>query len=406
MRIQSFVLIAVLGFSLEVRAQATAALNTSVRVDVVYLASDALEGRESGSPGATLAADYIAKRFRELGLQPKGTSGYFQDFEFETIANPHDSTSSEKRGGRNVMGLLDRGGEYTIIVGAHYDHLGYGGAGSRAPGVSEIHNGADDNASGVAGMLEIARQLVANPPHSDNVLFIAFAGEEFGLFGSKYFVNHPTLDLSKVNYMINLDMVGRLRESLIVAGAGTSPSWIPLLDSMHPDGFAIKTDSSGLGPSDHASFYLHDIPVLHLFTGQHPDYHKPSDDSPLINFDGITTVASFATAVIDSLDNPEPLAFQKTRDRSPQRAAAFKVSLGVMPDYSFSGTGLRIDAVLDDRPAAAAGLQAGDVVIELGDMPIKDIYSYMEALAKFSSGDKASIVVKRGEDEVSSEVVF
>lgn len=377
-----------------------------LRVDVIYLSSDDLEGRATGSHGAHLAGDYIASRFEDLGLTPHGTDGWFQPFEFVTHPNPHDSTVVVHTSGRNVIGYLDAGADETVIVGAHYDHLGYGGEGSRAPGDSAIHNGADDNASGVAGLLEIARRLEDNGMKANNVLFIAFSGEEEGLFGSKYFVNHPTIALDRVKYMINLDMVGRLRESLIVGGAGTSPTWIPLLDKTgHPD-FAIKIDSSGLGPSDHASFYLKDIPVLHLFTGQHQDYHKPSDDSPLINYDGIYEVASYAARLIESLDAPEALAFTKTRDEDPRRAAEFKVTLGVMPDYTYNGKGLRIDAVLDDRPAAHAGLQDGDVVIELGGMQIGDIYQYMEALSKFSKGDRTGVVVKRGEEEVRAEVEF
>ncbi len=399
-------LAAVLMLSNALSAQIPESKLQDLRVDVVYLASDDLEGRATGSKGAELAGDYIASRFEDLGLSPRGTDGWFQTFHFVTYPNPHDSTVVLHRSGRNVIGYLDAGAEETVIVGAHYDHLGYGGAGSRSPGDSLIHNGADDNASGVAGLLEIARQVKSEGMKANNVLFIAFSGEELGLFGSKYFVNNPTVDLNRVKYMINLDMVGRLRESLIVGGAGTSPTFIPLLNSTDHTGFAIKVDSSGLGPSDHASFYLKNIPVLHLFTGQHEDYHKPSDDSPLINYAGIYEVASYATKIIESLDQPEALTFTKTHDQDPRRAAAFKVSLGVMPDYAYDGKGLRIDAVFDDRPAAKAGLMAGDVVVELGGYSVGDIYQYMEALSKFSKGDHAAVVVKRGEEKVESEIEF
>lgn len=377
-----------------------------IRVDVVFLASDDLEGRDTGSSGESLAANYIASRFEDLGLRPAGTDGWFQDFQFTTYPNPHDSSDVLHRQGKNVLGLLDVGGAETVVVGAHYDHLGYGGSGSRSPGDSLIHNGADDNASGVAGLLDIAGQITDSGMNSNNVLFIAFSGEELGLFGSKYFVNHPTLDLGTIKYMLNLDMVGRLREALVVGGAGTSPVWIPLLDEAEQAGLEIKIDSSGLGPSDHASFYLKDIPVLHFFTGQHEDYHKPSDDSPLINYEGIHQVASLAADIIRKLDRPELIAFTKTRDNDPRRAAAFKVSLGVMPDYAYDGKGLRIDAVLDDRPAERAGLANGDVVVELGGMPVNDIYSYMEALSNFSRGDRVGVVVKRGEEEIRSQVEF
>ncbi|HLE56543.1 MAG TPA: M20/M25/M40 family metallo-hydrolase, partial [Rhodothermia bacterium] len=405
MRNLFLVLVTLSGIGVNAVDQASAQVG-EIRADIIFLASDHLEGRATGSPGEMLAAEYLASKFERLGLSPKGTDGWFQDFHFTTHPNPHDSTEVVEKRGRNVIGFLDAGAEQTVVVGAHYDHLGYGGNGSRSPGDSLIHNGADDNASGVAGLLEIARQITAARVQSNNILFIAFSGEELGLFGSKHFVNNPTVDLARVNYMLNLDMVGRLREALVVGGAGTSPVWVPLIESIEKTGFTVKIDSSGLGPSDHASFYLKDIPVLHFFTGQHADYHKPSDDSPLINFEGIQQVASLAVDVIQSLDEPAPIAFTKTRDQDPRRAAAFKVSLGVMPDYAFGGQGLRLDAVLDDRPAAKAGLEAGDVVVELGGTPVNDIYSYMEALSGFKRGDQAEIVVRRGEEEVRRQVEF
>ncbi|MFV1981842.1 MAG: M28 family peptidase, partial [Rhodothermia bacterium] len=243
-----------------------------------------------------------------------------------------------------------------------------------------------------------------------NVLFIAFSGEEQGLIGSKHFASNPTIDLATdLNYMINLDMVGRLKEnrSLIVGGAGTSPSWIPLLEELGGSTFNLKFDSSGIGPSDHTSFYLKDRPVLHLFTGQHREYHKPSDDSHLINYDGIREIASFVVAIIERTDEGEPLAFAKTRDVSQGRQAArFKVSLGVMPDYGWDGQGLRVDAVLDDRPGSRAGLEDGDVIIRIGDSNVTDIYTYMEALGKLEPGVQTTVVVKRGDEELEKPIRF
>ena len=380
----------------------------SVQVDVVYLSADILEGRGTGTPGETIAAQYIANRFKELGLTPAGTDGWFQGFSFGVSSNPHaaPTADSEQMHGKNVLGYLDNGAQNTVVIGAHYDHLGFGGMGSRSPGVEAIHNGADDNASGVAGILEIARQLLASGARNNNYLFVAFSGEELGLYGSKHLVSSALLERYPVNYMINLDMVGRLgaEKAIAINGTGTSDAWGRALDAVDSD-LVINRHESGLGPSDHASFYLNDIPVIHLFTGQHEDYHKPEDDSELINYEGIHEVSSFAVAVIESLNNDGKLAFQKTVDESQTRSA-FKVSLGIMPDYVSSGGGVRVDAVMDGRPGAAAGLQKGDIIIRLGDVEVVDINAYMEALAGFEEGDEAVIVVKRGEDTVESTVTF
>ena len=379
----------------------------TIQADVRYLASDELEGRATGSNGEALAGDYIASRFESLGLTPHGVDrSWFQPFSFKFHPNPHDTTGIPTSG-KNVLGIFDNGADRTVIVGAHYDHLGYGGAGSRAPDETAIHNGADDNASGVAALFEIARQLFESQL-AQNVLFLAFSGEEQGLIGSKHFAEEPTVELDRVSFMINLDMVGRLKDdrTLVVGGAGTSPTWIPLLDSLAGN-FSVKIDSSGLGPSDHTSFYLKDLPVLHFFTGQHREYHKPSDDSDLINYEGIHAIASLVVDIIEATDGSEQLAFAKTKDKNQGRMAArFKVSMGVMPDYAWDGEGLRIDAVLDDRPASRAGLEDGDIVIRLADMEVTDVYTYMEALSKLDAGDETTVVVRRGEEIIEKAIAF
>lgn len=392
-----------------VLAQDQEAVLQDIQVDVIYLSSDLLEGRETGTPGEAMAARYIARRFEELGLTPAGVDGmWYQSFDFRFSTNPHAAPEDgEARTGKNVVALLDNGAEHTVVIGAHYDHLGYGGFGSRQPGESAIHNGADDNASGTAALFEIARQLKTSDARQNNYLFIAFSGEELGLYGSKHFVKTPTLALDKVNYMINLDMVGRLSEekTMAVNGTGTSPSWNAALDAASAD-LNLKKHESGLGPSDHASFYIEEVPALHFFTGQHADYHKPADDSHLINYEGIQKVATLSVNVIEALDGEGKLAFTKTKDEDQGRRTAFKVSLGVMPDYVSDGEGVRIDAVLDGRPAAAAGLQKGDVVIKLGDVEVTDINAYMQALSKFEKGDATTIVVKRGDEVIEAEVTF
>ena len=396
-------------FFLQITAQKPVDIN--LKVDVVYLASDYLEGRETGKKGEQLAAEYIVARFQEIGLQPKGSNGsWYQSFDFVFKPNPHESYS-ENRSGKNVLGYLDNGAATTVAVCAHYDHLGYGAFGSRHTGEPAIHNGADDNASGVAAMLYIAEQLQAGIAKNNNYLFLAFSGEELGLYGSKHFVVNPTIDLPQINYLLNMDMVGRLNNEKIVSvnGAGTSPLWKEVIPELNTAGIQPKLSESGIGPSDHTNFYLKDIPVLHFFTGQHQDYHKPIDDAHLINYAGLQDVSDFLVALIEKLDSKGKLPFTKTKDDSntkSRKAADFKVTLGVMPDYVFDGTGMRIEAVIDGRPAASAGLQNGDVVIQLGDMKVGDIYGYMEALGKFKKGDKAKVVVMRGEKKVKAEVMF
>lgn len=380
------------------------------KIDVVYLASDYLEGRETGSAGEKLAAEYIVHRFSQIGLSPKGDNGsWLQGFDFDFKANPH-AASGEARTGHNVVAFLDNGAANTIVIGAHYDHLGMGDFSSLHAGESSIHNGADDNASGIAAMLRLATELKSGKAAGNNYLFIAFSGEELGLYGSKYFVNNPTINLGTVNFMLNMDMVGRLNDEKVLAvyGVGTSPAFRPVLDNIRIGGIKITTSDSGIGPSDHTSFYLKDLPVLHFFTGQHREYHKPADDAGLINYNGLMDVADYIMALLEQLDDEPKLAFTKTKDESEddKKVAKFKVTLGVMPDYVHSGTGMRIDAVLDDKPAKNAGIKDGDVVIQIGDLEVKDIYGYMEGLSKYKTGDKTKVKVKRGKEELEFEVEF
>ena len=384
-----------------------------IRVDVVYLSSDLLEGRETGSEGEKLAAQYIASRFEKMGLKPGGSNNtWYQSFDFKYNPNPHGngSTGGEDRTGKNVLGYLDNGAATTVVIGAHYDHLGHGDFSSLAANDKSIHNGADDNASGVAALLHIAEYLkTSGKAKSNNYLFMAFSGEELGLVGSKAFVNNPTIDITKVNYMINMDMVGRLNAEKVLAinGAGTSPLWKDALAAIKVADIQIKTTDSGVGPSDHTSFYFADKPVLHFFTGQHTDYHKPSDDSEKINYEGLLDVSNYIIALIEKLDGKGKLAFTKTKDEDENRRAAnFKVTLGVMPDYVYTGEGLRIDGVIEDRPGAKAGLQKGDVILKMGDIPVKDIYGYMEGLSKFKTGETTKVKVKRGEKTMEVEVTF
>jgi hypothetical protein len=381
----------------------------TLKSDVYYLADDALEGREIGTAGELKAAEYLAGRFKDLGLEPKGTDGYYQEFSFTPMANPHMAAKDDdtlKVYGRNVVGYIDNNSENTVIIGAHFDHLGFGEEGSLHRGDKQIHNGADDNASGVAAMLLLAEKLKKRKS-DNNYLFIAFSGEEKGLYGSNYYSKNPTIDMGKANYMINMDMVGRLNDehSLAINGIGTSPTWSSVIENIGIDSLKIITSESGVGPSDHTSFYLQDMPVLHFFTGQHEDYHKPSDDADLINYEGMYAVVAFIDSIITKVEGDGKLAFTKTKDDS-DNAPRFTVTLGVVPDYMFDGEGMRIDGVSEDKPAQKAGLLKGDVVVQLGDSVVTDMMSYMRALSQFKKGDATEVVVKRGDEEMKYPVQF
>jgi len=528
-------------------SKADQAIVTNLQSHIAYLASDKLEGRRAGTAGEKLAGEYISQKFQELGLQPKGSEGFFQSFEIydgkqinsathfiinqnhlaiekdffpfpfsqnmsiealpaiavqeadmpwfydlkeaveENKNNPHfdlneyirnnakkaksrgasavvvyntsdvddklkfdskdrtekldipvlyvskdaakkyfsDQTATldikmkvdvgeKKRTGRNVIGYLDNGAERTVILGAHYDHLGYGEDNNSMfrTGEKQIHNGADDNASGTAALIELARVLKNAKQKNNNFLFIAFSAEEIGLNGSKYFTEHPTIELGKVNYMINMDMVGRLNDSsntVTIGGYGTSPQWSALInttDKKNP--FTIRIDSSGTGPSDHTSFYRKDIPVLFFFTGLHTDYHKPSDDFDKINYIGETKIIHYISGIVLSpISMGQKLAFTKTREtQTTSSLRSGGVTMGIMPDYTFSGAGVRCDGVTDGRPAQKAGLKAGDVIVKIGDHTVSSMESYMQTLGKFQKGEKAKVKFKRGNEEMETEVQF
>ena len=382
-----------------------------IQEDVAFLADDKLEGRQTGTEGEKTAAAYIANRFSDLNLSPKGTDGYFQEFTFKPKTDPHqvvkytikdgDSTIT----GTNILGYIDNNAAKTVVIGAHYDHLGFGAEGSLYRGEKAIHNGADDNASGVAVLLNLVSKLNKTNTNN-NYLFISFSGEEMGLIGSNYFVKNATISVDSINYMINMDMVGRLKKdsTLAVYGVGTTPIFKQTLTA-HNDKFKLIAKESGVGPSDHTSFYLSDIPVLHFFTGQHEDYHKPSDDSDKLNYTGMETISNYIFNVISDLDDNGKLAFRKTKNES-EETPRFKVTLGVIPDYLFDGKGMRIDGVSEDKPAQKAGLQKGDIVIQLGEHKINDMMGYMKALSKFEKGTTTIVKVNRNGKEVEQQITF
>ncbi len=309
----------------------------------------------------------------------------------------------------NLVGYIDNKVKQTIVVGAHYDHLGMGGSSSlSADKEPEIHNGADDNASGVAGMLEIARNVVnGNQEYKKyNYIFIAFSGEELGLLGSAFFTQNLSDIERKPKFMINLDMIGRMEDGMIeVSGVGTSPQWETIMNEVECKGIRIKSSASGVGPSDHTNFYYLDIPVLHFFTGTHMDYHKPSDDADKINYKGEEMVIQYILSLILNTTDQVKMEFKPTSEAS-QMAPKFSVTLGVMPDYMYEGEGMHIDGVTEGRPAHKAGLVKGDVVIRLGEVKVVDMMSYMKALSQFKKGDEVEVEYLRDGKKMEGKVKF
>ena len=392
--------------------QNDAAALRQLQVDVVYLSSDLLQGREAGTPGERMAADYIASRFAQIGLKPAGRNGtWFYQFDFKYNPNPH-AAGGEARKGINVAGYIDNKAQSTVVIGAHYDHLGHGAFGSRHKGEPAVHTGADDNASGVGGLFQLAQHLkTSKKARKNNYLFVAFSAEELGLIGSKIFASDSLFfDKKRTNYVLNMDMIGRLNEEKVLAvnGAGTSPAWKPALETAaRGTGLTVKTTDSGMGASDHTSFYLQDIPVLHFFSGQHSDYHTPADDSEKINYEGLLGITNLMTNLIEQLDGQGKLAFTKTKDEEQgRRASSFKVSLGVMPDYVYDGEGMRVDGVTDGKPAQAAGVQKGDIIIGIGDVQVKTIQDYMGGLSKFNTGDATVLKINRNGQVLELPVKF
>lgn len=379
---------------------------------ITYLASDELKGRLTGSEGEKKASEYLAKEFKNLGLKPYQGKNYFQPFDYKVRLNPHDTISEGTVcNGTNVIGFLDNGAAKTIVIGAHYDHLGLNehNNSTKVNSAGEIHNGADDNASGVSGVLELARMFAKNKTKENvNYLFALFSGEEDGLIGSKHMVKTLKNLYPNVVTMVNMDMIGRLNEqkSIVVSGAGTSPEFSTILEKNKPAGFAVTQEMSGIGPSDHTSFYLNDIPVLFFFTGTHQDYHKPSDDEEKINYYGVKNIVEYVFRTVSSIAALDNVPFVKTKNTEEKKVPKYKVTLGIMPDYTEHPDGLHVDGVTDNRPAHKAGIMAGDVITKIGDCTIKEVYTYMECLAKIKTGEEKEVTFIRNGILVTVKVKF
>ncbi|MFN3344780.1 MAG: M28 family peptidase [Chloroherpetonaceae bacterium] len=311
----------------------------------------------------------------------------------------------------NVIGYLPArtpSDEY-LVVGAHYDHIGYGGpgSGSLAPDEKKIHYGADDNASGTSGLLELARYF-ANRRHTlkRNLVFMAFGAEEMGLLGSAHFVNHPVFPLEKTIAMLNMDMIGRMKDSaLAISGIGTAKEFEELCKAENREQFKLKLSPDGFGPSDHSSFYAKNIPVLFFFTGNHANYHKPTDTWEKINYADEMRVVRYISRLIEKLDaNPRPTftkAQSETAQASRSSIGGFRVSFGSIPNYSEEVEGVLLDGVREGSVAEKAGLKAGDIIVKMGNKDIRNVYDYTDAIKNLKPGDTITVVVKRSGETLS-----
>ncbi|MFZ4263407.1 M20/M25/M40 family metallo-hydrolase [Sphingobacterium sp. HJSM2_6] len=287
--------------------------STQLKKHISFLSKDKLLGRETGTSGAQKSADYIEKHFKKYGLVPKGTQGYRQAF---TAKITRVKNLTPERQAENIIGFLDNGAKYTIVIGAHYDHLGQGhiGGSKDSLGLGKIHNGADDNASGVAGLLELARHYSSNKiKEAYNILFIGFCAEELGLLGSKYFTENPTIPLPTIHWMLNMDMIGRYQpeNGLAIIGYGTSSLFPKIFEGIHSD-IKFFTSKDGNGGSDQTSFYRKNIPVLFFHTGGHPDYHMPTDDEHLIDYEAMMSILKIEIEVLDNSMKQPKMDFQWT----------------------------------------------------------------------------------------------
>ena len=394
---------------------------------------------DAGLPVAVVSQDLIGGKAMFDGFEAAAKKRQYMFDENSKVNLTIDLVRKEVQA-YNVIGVLEGSDRLlkneAIIVGAHYDHLGRGGEGSLAPRSGEIHHGADDNASGTAGVLELARLFVSQRPRPKRtIVFMCFSGEEEGLLGSSYYVNHPIIPLGNTVVMINMDMIGRMKDrKLIIGGIGTAKEWRDLIGSGniaqavkitatsgmpvvsangHPitngdstKAFDLTLQEDGYGPSDHSSFYSKQIPVLFFWTGTHSDYHKPSDTFDKINYQDESRVLSLVARIIRDLDNADKrLTYTVAKSDSQQgRSTGFRVYLGTIPNYSDSNDGLLLDGVRDDSPAAKAGLKAGDKIVKIGTREIKNVYDYTYALGEMKAGEEYVIEVMRGGEKLALKI--
>ena len=399
-----------------------------MRKAVEYLASQELGGRFPATAGDTLASEFIADQLRKLKFKPvvkaKRNKGFYHDFTYIKKEKADTTVAPVSRTTHNILAVLPgkdkRLKHEYIVVGSHYDHLGMGGqgSGSRRPDTLGVHPGADDNASGDAVVLQLARHFkkVGSPR---SIIFAFFGAEEQGLVGSKKFLewmkeedkqrkNLPD-DIKGIVAMVNLDMVGRMRDNaLSVSGTGTSSGFKTMVESVaEQSGLHVTCVPDGYGPSDQASFVAADIPVLFLTTGGHMEYHTPADVPSTLNYDGMQQTLEFTQELVARLAGmPETPDFINVPGSNTMKHAKFKVTLGLMPDVmgASSVPGLRADIVVAGKPAHNAGIRSGDIIQEIDGKPVKDIDEYMKRLSELQAGTTIPVRVLRGEETITFQV--
>jgi aminopeptidase YwaD len=376
--------------------------------------------REAGLPIAVVSQQALTKLSPDLSYsQLQQLAAARQSSSVKTLTGPFTLRTDLVRKevpAYNVIGVLEGSDpvakKEVIVIGAHYDHLGRGGSGSGSltPRAGEIHHGADDNASGTAGVLELARLFTSQRPRPKRtIVFIGFGGEEEGLLGSNYYVNHPVAPLTNTVAMINMDMIGRMKDrKLVIGGVGTAKEWRDIIAKGTTDGnrsFSLTLNEDGYGPSDHSSFYGKQVPVLFFWTGTHTDYHKPSDTFEKINYPDQARILDLVAYIVREIDGAEKrLTYTTAKTEPTPRTGGFRVYLGTIPNYAESNDGLLIDGVRDDSPAAQAGLKAGDRIVKIGTREIKNVYDYTYALGEMKGGEEYAIEVLRGKDRLSLKI--
>ena len=371
-----------------------------------------------GLPIAVISQQALAKLGADLSFEDlqRLASGK-QQSTVKPLSGPFTVTTDVVRKevpAYNVIGVLEGSDpvakKETIVIGAHYDHLGRGGSGSLAQRAGEIHHGADDNASGTAGMLELARLFTSQRPRPKRtIVFVGFGGEEEGLLGSNYYVNHPFTPLTNTVAMINMDMIGRMKDrKLVIGGVGTAKEWRDIIAKGTADSsrsFSLTLNEDGYGPSDHSSFYGKQVPVLFFWTGTHIDYHKPSDTWDKINYADQARVLDLVAYIVREVDSTEKrLTYTTAKTEATPRTGGFRVYLGTIPNYAESSDGLLIDGVRDDSPAAKAGIKPGDRIVKIGTREIKNVYDYTYALGEMKAGEEYVVELVRGADRLTLKI--
>lgn len=450
----SFLLLLSFVFSVSAQKAQTAKpdlVEQNLRKHVSYLASDKLEGRRTGEKGANSAAGYVMNSFANAklkgGVVSNGKRLYLQAFPYKPRnAKGEIITDAKEVDALNVIGILEGNDPVlkneAIVIGAHYDHLGRGGMGSLAANSTEIHHGADDNASGTSALIELARQFSQAKNNKRTIIFIAFGGEEEGLLGSRYYVNNPVFPIEKTVAMFNMDMIGRLNaDKLTVGGIGTASEWKKLVEdknvAMLPQAkltatqlpttvniegttgtatkavlvntsiFTLQLNEDGFGPSDHSSFYGKQIPVLFFFTGTHLDYHKPSDTAEKINYDGLKRITNYVSEIVKAIDaDPNKPTYTVAKSAAPTEGRrTFSVSLGTIPGYGDGNDGMLVDGVRENTPASKIGMKAGDKIVKLAGKDVRNVQDYTAILSDLKADTEYEIVFVRGGQQIVAKIV-